>query len=260
MCKEKLVRVLRAGRLDYGTALGLQRALAERHKNNETAGSKGEARVPDTLVLVEHEPVYTVGIRDKVYEQETETKLRRLGADYYRTNRGGLITFHGPGQLVAYPIINLKSFAASVRRYVCQIERMTIRVCAEFGIKAGTTKDTGVWVEDRKICAIGIHASRYITTHGLALNCNTNLGWYDHIVPCGIVGKSVTSISQELGARVTLDDVIPIFQSSFEDEFRCHLIEFPLDEASELLRNSSSQSFKIGSSPNDPKSPLSARS
>ncbi|XP_043289167.1 putative lipoyltransferase 2, mitochondrial [Venturia canescens] len=260
MCKEKFVRVLRAGRLNYGTALGLQRALAEKHKVQEKAGVGGEENVPDSLILVEHEPVYTVGIRDKAYDLETETKLRGLGADYHRTNRGGLITFHGPGQLVAYPIINLKSFSTSVRRYVCQIERMTIRVCAEFGIKAETTTDTGVWVEDRKICAIGIHASRYITTHGLALNCNTDLSWYDHIVPCGIVGKSVTSISKEVGASVTLDDVIPIFKNAFKDEFSCRLIEFPLDEVSELLQTSSSSNSKIGSSPTEPKSPVSARS
>ena len=232
--KDKIVRVLWAGRLDYGTAVRLQTALADKHKIQSSDKSEN---LPNSLIIVEHPPIYTIGIRDKAYTSESEMKLRKLGADYYRTNRGGLITFHGPGQLVAYPIINLKLFNATVRSYVCQIEKMIIRLCAEFGIKACTSPDTGVWVDDRKICAIGIHASRYVTTHGLALNCNTDLKWFDHIVPCGIVGKGVTSISQQLNTQVTIEDVIPVFKNAFKDQFQCSLIEFPAGEASEILRS-----------------------
>jgi len=225
-----MVKVLLAGRLPYGVGLQLQKTLFDHHQLR-----LGD--VANTLVLLEHEPVYTVGIRSKGYTVEDEKKLRSLGAEYWRTNRGGLITFHGPGQLVAYPVLDLKQFRTSVRWYVNQIERMVIRVCAELGIKAETSSDTGVWVDNRKICAIGVHGSRYVTTHGLALNCNTDLRWFDHIVPCGIEGKGVTSISKELNMDVTVADVLPIFQNTFGNQFECELIEYPPGEASQLLRD-----------------------
>uniref|UniRef100_A0A8C1II11 lipoyl(octanoyl) transferase n=1 Tax=Cyprinus carpio TaxID=7962 RepID=A0A8C1II11_CYPCA len=110
-------------------------------------------------------------------------------------SRGGLITFHGPGQLVCYPVLNLGCFRKSVRWYVCELERTVIKTCGQFGIEASTSPDTGVWAGDNKICAIGIHCGRYITSHGLALNCNTDMSWFDNIVPCGIMGKGVTSLS-----------------------------------------------------------------
>ncbi|XP_015596182.1 putative lipoyltransferase 2, mitochondrial [Cephus cinctus] len=233
---EKVVKVLWAGRLGYGVGLRLQKALTSHHNDTNL-----NMAVRNTLVLVEHNPVYTIGIRTTGYTQEDEDKLRKLGAEYYKTNRGGLITFHGPGQLVAYPIIDLRQFKASVRWYVCRIEKMIIRLCAEFGLRGQTSPDTGVWIEDKKICAIGIHGSRYITTHGLALNCNTDLTWFEHIVPCGIKGKGVTSITKELNAEVTVEEVIPIFKNAFKDEFQCSLIEYPAGEASQLLRTATKE-------------------
>lgn len=224
------VKVLLAGRLSYGVGLHLQKILSDHHHHkcsNETA---------NTLVLLEHDPVYTVGIRDGGYTEADERKLRSLGADFRRTNRGGLITFHGPGQLVAYPVLDLKQFRPSMRWYVHQVERMVIGVCTELGIEATTSPHTGVWVGDRKICAIGVHGSRYVTTHGLALNCNVDLGWYEHIVPCGIENKGVTSVSEELNANVAVADVIPTFRSIFADHFECELIDYPSDEATQLLR------------------------
>ncbi|XP_020300065.1 putative lipoyltransferase 2, mitochondrial [Pseudomyrmex gracilis] len=229
MCP-RIVRVLLAGRQPYGVGLQLQKTLSDLHHKRLSESA-------NTLILLEHEPVYTVGIRDKGYTEEDEKKLRNLGAEFWRTNRGGLITFHGPGQLVAYPILDLKQFRPSVRWYVNQIERMVIRLCAEFGIRAKTSPDTGVWVDDRKICAIGVHGSRYVTTHGLALNCNTDLKWFDHIVPCGIEGKSVTSISKELNVDVPVADVLPIFKNAFSDQFECQLIDYSPGEASQLLRD-----------------------
>lgn len=229
MCP-RMVKVLLAGRLSYGTGLRLQKALSEHHH-------KYLSKPANTLVLLEHEPVYTVGIRSKGYTEEDEKKLKSVGADFWRTNRGGLVTFHGPGQLVAYPVLDLRQFRTSMRSYVHQIEKLVIRLCAELGIKAKTSPDTGVWVGDRKICAVGIHGSRYITTHGLALNCNTDLSWFDHIVPCGIEGKGVTSISRELDMKVTVPDVLPIFKNAFKDQFECELIEYPPGEASELMRD-----------------------
>lgn len=226
----RVVKVLWVGRLSYGTGLRLQKALADQHHQT----LNGPA---NTLVLLEHNPVYTVGIRNKGYDQEDERKLKNLGAEFYKTNRGGLITFHGPGQLVAYPIINLRDFQGGIKWYVCQIEKMIIRLCAEFGIQGKTSPETGVWIDDKKICAIGIHGSRYITTHGLALNCNTDLRWFDHIDPCGIQDKGVTSISKELAMDVRIDDVLPLFKNAFQDQFECSLVEFPPGEASEILRS-----------------------
>lgn len=214
MTPSRLVHVLKAGRLNYGESLKLQKSISDRLVC-------GDEKFKNVLILTEHNPVYTVGIRTKNYSKDDEDKLKRLGADFYKTNRGGLITFHGPGQLVAYPIINLKNFEPSVRWYVCHIEKTIIDLCKKHGIAARTTEDTGVWVDNRKICAIGIHASRYITSHGLALNCNTDLSWYQHIVPCGLEGKEVTSLSKELAEDVSIDNITPKFLASFQDIFQC---------------------------------------
>lgn len=168
-------------------------------------------------------------------------QLRLLGADIHRTNRGGLITFHGPGQLVCYPVLNLGSFKKSVRWYVCQLEKTVIRLCSKFGIKASTSPHTGVWVGDNKICAVGIHCGRYITSHGLALNCNTDLTWFDHIVPCGIEGKGVTSLSAELQRDVSVGETIPQLLEAFQEQFTCRLTE---GDTPETDRDSESSSVK----------------
>ncbi|CAB1348477.1 unnamed protein product [Coregonus sp. 'balchen'] len=126
---------------------------------------------------------------DRPYTHSKRSKDKLLGAEFFRSNRGGLITFHGPGQLVCYPILNLGCFKKS-------LERTVINLCRKYGIKASTSPDTGVWVGDNKICAIGIHCGTYIPSHSLALNCNTDMGWFENIVPCGIVGKGVTSLSE----------------------------------------------------------------
>ncbi|XP_076643267.1 lipoyl(octanoyl) transferase 2 [Halictus rubicundus] len=234
-----VVKFLWAGRLSYGAGLRLQKTLSNYHLWKE------ENHNCNTLVLLEHYPVYTVGIRDKTYTEQDEEKLKDLGAEFYKTNRGGLMTFHGPGQLVAYPILNLKDFKKSIKWYVCQIEEMIIRLCAQFDIYAHTSPDTGVWVEDRKICAIGIHGSRYITTHGLALNCNTNLEWFDHIVPCGIEGKGVTSITEELNTNVTIRDVLPLFKRAFENQFHCLLLDCTEEESSKLLKDATNHELRL---------------
>lgn len=177
----------------------------------------------NAVFVVEHDPVYTVGIRSKDYPSEVQDSLRRLGADFVRTNRGGLITFHGPGQLVAYPVLYLGSFFKdkSMRRYVCSLEKMIIDICARFQLEAKTTEHTGVWIGDNKIAAIGVHGSRYITTHGIAINCNTDLSWFDHIVPCGIQQKGVTSLTRELGRVVTTAEAYPVLMAAFQQHFDC---------------------------------------
>jgi lipoyl(octanoyl) transferase 2 len=227
----RLVHILNAGRLNYGESLKLQKAISSRLL-------QGDVKFKNVIIMVEHSPVYTIGIRTKNYSIEDEEKLRTLGAEFHKTNRGGLITFHGPGQLVAYPIINLKNFDPSVRWYVCHIEKTVINLCKRYGISAKTTEDTGVWVENRKICAIGIHASRYITTHGLALNCNVDLSWFDHIVPCGLVGKEVTSLSKELAKNVSIDDAAPEFIASFQDIFQCTTETIKPSDTQEIVKSS----------------------
>ncbi|XP_055529964.1 putative lipoyltransferase 2, mitochondrial [Wyeomyia smithii] len=225
----RLVHVLRAGKLDYQSSLQLQKTVSASILNDPT----GPLR--NVLILTEHDPVYTVGIRTKDYGAQEEQRLRALGAQFHRTNRGGLITFHGPGQLVAYPVLNLRNFQPSVRWYVCHIEKTAIELCRRYGIQAGTTEDTGVWVQDRKICAIGIHASRYVTTHGLALNCQNDLSWFEHIVPCGIAGKGVTSLSVESGRQLGVDVVTPEFLDAFRVTLDCDLQELNDDQREVLL-------------------------
>lgn len=233
----RIVHVWNLGRIAYHPALQIQKHLADSYKN-AIDGSPNKCSTPgDVLLLVEHDPVYTVGIRNKDYDSKEETRLKALGAEFYKTNRGGLITFHGPGQLVAYPIINLKNLEnPGVRCYVSAIEETIITMCKSFSIKAERSPHTGVWVSDNKICAIGIHASRHITSHGLALNCNTDLKWFEHIVPCGIEGKGVTSLTRELGMQMTLHRTIPHFLRSFSATFGCKIIPFPEERAKEILQ------------------------
>lgn len=227
----RLVHVLKVGQLNYGESLKLQKFISNRLV-------QGDDKYKNLLILTEHRPVYTIGIRTKNYTIDDEEKLRKLGAEFYKTNRGGLITFHGPGQLVAYPIINLKNFTPSVRWYVCHIEKTIIDLCRRHGLKAQTTEDTGIWIDNRKICAIGIHASRYVTTHGLALNCNIDLSWFDHIVPCGLEGKEVTSLTKELNKTLTIDDTTSEFLASFQDIFKCSTEIVKDSETRDIIRKS----------------------
>uniref|UniRef100_G3MPM9 Octanoyl-[acyl-carrier-protein]:protein N-octanoyltransferase LIPT2, mitochondrial n=1 Tax=Amblyomma maculatum TaxID=34609 RepID=G3MPM9_AMBMU len=212
------------GRMAFAQAYQIQ-SRAARVLLGEVASRN--AVTSNVVLVVEHEPVYTVGIRSKQYPARVEEELRRLGADFVRTDRGGLITFHGPGQLVAYPVLYLGSFFRdrSMRAYVCSLEKMIIALCARFQLEARTTEDTGVWVGDNKIAAIGVHGSRYVTTHGIAINCNTDLGWFDHIVPCGIEGKGVTSLTRELGREVTIDEAYPALVAAFEQQFECSIVK-----------------------------------
>ncbi|XP_075932589.1 octanoyl-[acyl-carrier-protein]:protein N-octanoyltransferase LIPT2, mitochondrial isoform X2 [Anarhichas minor] len=214
------VEVVRLGLVSYQEALRLQQVYVNRHRSDPA----------HALLLCQHPPVYTTGIRHKPYPAPLLDRLRLLGADVHRTNRGGLITFHGPGQLVCYPILHLGSFKKSVRWYVSELEKTIISVCSRFGIDASTSPHTGVWVGDNKICAVGIHCGRYVTSHGLALNCNTDMSWFGHIVPCGIMGKGVTSLSAELQRDVCVEETVPQLLDAFRDRFHCLLTDGQTDK------------------------------
>ena len=161
--------------------------------------------IDDTLILVEHDPVYTLG---KNADENHLLQSRNKSVDVFNIERGGDITFHGPGQLVGYPILDLSNYKKSVSWYMRTLEHITIDVLKEYGIRAKRTAGlTGVWVGDEKIAALGVRISRWVTMHGFALNVNTDLAFYDGIIPCGIFDHGVTSMEQHLGNLLTMEDV-----------------------------------------------------
>ncbi len=169
---------------------------------------------PARIVLCEHPHVYTLGRSGKEANMLLdEEQLERIGATYYHIDRGGDITYHGPGQLVCYPILYLEDFHLGLKAYVHVLEEAVIRVCASYGVAAGRVDGaTGVWLEGdtpraRKVCAIGVRSSHFVTMHGLALNVNTDLRYFSYIHPCGFVDKGVTSLQKELGREVPMGEV-----------------------------------------------------
>ncbi len=196
-------------RLDYQKAWDQQEQIF----NNQLDCKKYNKPTSDTLIFVEHPHVYTLGHSGDMHNLLVSTDfLDRIGATYYKVNRGGDITYHGPGQIVGYPILDLEHFAIHLKEYIYQLEEVIIRTLeVEYGITAHRLDGaTGVWLgEDqslRKICAIGTKASRYITMHGFAFNINTDLKYFDYINPCGFTDKGVTSVAQELGKQVDFEE------------------------------------------------------
>jgi lipoyl(octanoyl) transferase len=200
------LRILRLGRVEYADGLALMRLFGE---------ARRQGLVPDTLLLLEHPPVLTLGRKAVPENVTTPTAvLERMGIQVHETDRGGDVTYHGPGQLVAYPILLLPQGRQDVRRYVRDVEDCVKRVLAGYGLTGHTIeKWPGVWVGDvargsvRKVAAIGVHISRWLTTHGVALNVNTDLAHFALIVPCGIREAGVTSLERELGRRVDMAEV-----------------------------------------------------
>lgn len=190
----------RLGTVDYEKALRLQRTLQAK---------RIEGAIEDVVLLLEHPPVLTLG-RSAKNEHIIASKemLAARGISVHEVGRGGDVTYHGPGQLVAYPIIDLKPDRKDVRKYVWTLEEAMIRTCGDFGIDATRIRGlNGTWVDERKVGAVGVRISRWVTMHGLALNANSNLNDFQLIVPCGIEDKAVTSLSNELDRAVTVDDV-----------------------------------------------------
>ncbi|HEX6141014.1 MAG TPA: lipoyl(octanoyl) transferase LipB, partial [Candidatus Limnocylindria bacterium] len=192
---------------------------------DELAQQRRERRIGDRLLLLEHFPVYTIGRGgDESNLLASAERLRELGAEFVRIDRGGDITYHGPGQLVAYPIVELRD-PLDLRRYVRTLELAIIDTAARFGVQAGQVDGlTGVWVEgSRKLAAIGVRVRRGVTTHGLALNVNTDLRWFDEMIPCGIRDKEVTSLARELGHTVSMADVADALADALARHFGLRL-------------------------------------
>ena len=184
--------------------IGYQESLRLQH---ERVVARKAGTIPDTLLLLEHPPVYTLG-RNANHENIlfSPERLRRLGAEVFETDRGGDVTYHGPGQLVGYPILDLTRHKRDLAWYMHSIEEVFILVAEEFGIKAGRlAKARGVWVGNDKLVAMGVHVSRWVTSHGFAFNINTDLRFFEWIVPCGLHGKGVTSLQKLLGQTVPMD-------------------------------------------------------
>jgi lipoyl(octanoyl) transferase len=203
----RALEVRRLGRVPYGEALELQRTLVEERRADH---------IPDTLLLLEHPHVVTLGVkkgggRDHIVA--SPARLAALGVSISEAGRGGDVTYHGPGQIVGYPIVNLKPDRQDVHRYVRDLEEVLIRACADVDVRAGRVPGlTGAWVDHpvrglEKIAAIGVRIARWITSHGFALNVNADLEYFQLIVPCGIRDHGVTSLQAQLGRKVPLDEV-----------------------------------------------------
>jgi lipoyl(octanoyl) transferase len=248
-----LISVIQLGTVDYSTGLRLQAELI---------GARKEDRIPDTLLLLEHKPVITLGRNAKKENILLSSQLlANKGVELFETDRGGDVTFHGPGQLVGYPIFDLRGFPNTggttlkylgVVDYVRKLEEVIIRLCLEYGVPTKRIKGlTGVWTDwqrnpdsqttklrtyqltDSKIAAIGVHISRSVTSHGFALNVNTDLNYFKLIVPCGISDKPVTSLQQELGRFIDLDEIAQRVSRTFGRVFDRQML--PVNTVDELL-------------------------
>ena len=208
------LEVRRLGLLGYPDAVAMQRTLVEERRAD---------RVPDLLLLLQHPPVITVGVKGDGGRSNivaSREKLEEVGITIEETGRGGDVTYHGPGQIVGYPILDLRPDRCDVHRYVRDVEEVMIRVCADYGLTAGRIKGlTGTWIGAEKIGAIGIRISRWITSHGFAFNVSTDLQHFQLIVPCGISDRGVTSLERLAGKRVPIEEVEDQCVRHFADVF-----------------------------------------
>jgi lipoyl(octanoyl) transferase len=240
------------GRLNYQSAWDYQeRLLQENVKikslacSHESGVSKSQLPAQDTelstqhyLLFVEHPPVFTLGKSGNIdHVLLNEDRLKEKGIEFFRTNRGGDITFHGPEQIVGYPILDLEKFYTDIGKYLRNIEEVIIQTLAGYGIKGDRSSgETGVWIDpdikgkERKICAIGVRTSRWITMHGFAFNVNTDLNYFNFIIPCGISNKQVTSLEKELGRKVDMNEVKEKVKKNFEIIFETELLNSEINK------------------------------
>jgi lipoyl(octanoyl) transferase len=236
------------GRMNYKAAWDYQETLLQQNVRIKSGVVNYEAVVSNPftthhspltelttknyLLFVEHPPVFTLGKSGNINNVLlSEERLNEKGIEFFKTNRGGDITFHGPQQIVGYPILDLEKFDTDIGHYLRNLEQVIILTLTGYGIEAGRSKgETGVWIDpgikgrERKICAIGVRCSRWITMHGFAFNVNTDLSYFNHIIPCGIQNKQVTSLQRELGREINVEETKEKVKQNFEKVFDAALI------------------------------------
>ena len=234
------------GKMDYQTAWDYQEKLLQENVRRKSIVWSLESGVEEIeltthdsrlttqhyLLFVEHPPVYTLGKSGKIENVlMNEEQMKASGIEFFRTNRGGDITFHGNEQIVGYPILDLEKFYSDIGKYLRNIEEVIIQTLADYRIDAGRSPgETGVWIDpdtkgkERKICAIGVRSSRWITMHGFAFNVNTDLSYFNNIIPCGINNKQVTSMEKELGYKIDFEEAKEKVKNNFEKVFNVELI------------------------------------
>lgn len=223
------------GNMEYGYAWKLQeeifRASIDKKMRNRVLATDEQEEVPHHLLFVEHPPVITLGkSADENNVLLREDVLAKQGVALFHINRGGDVTYHGPGQLVGYPILDLDQYTTDLGVYLRNIEEVIIRTLSDYGLHGERSSgETGVWLDTgklraRKICAIGIRTSRWVTMHGFAFNINTDLSHFNYIIPCGITDKAVTSLEKELGRKIPMEEVKEKVRHYFEEVFDCKLV------------------------------------
>jgi len=222
-------------KMPYQAAWDLQEEALQKNVKLKQEAHQGGDGVPNTkhhLFLVEHPPVYTLGKSGHIENVLISDEQReQRGIEFFKTNRGGDITFHGPQQIVGYPILDLEKFTTDIGKYLRNLEEVIILTLADYGLHGDRSAgETGVWLDpgvkgkERKICAMGVRCSRWITMHGFALNVNTDLSYFDFIIPCGIQNKQVTSIAKELGREVDFEEAKAFVKKNFEKVFGVNLV------------------------------------
>lgn len=234
---KKSVLFLDLGKMDYKECWNYQEELFQRIVNAKVSNRAltENERVPtkNYLLFVEHPHVFTLGKSGNENNLlASVSDLQQKSASYFKTNRGGDITYHGPGQLVGYPILDLENFFTDIHKYLRLLEETIIRTLNDFGIIGGRSSgETGVWIDPedkqkaRKICAMGVRCSRWVTMHGWGFNVNTDLSYFQNIIPCGIQDKSVTSMKQELGYEIDINSVKKSLKKHFSELFECSLLD-----------------------------------
>ena len=223
---KSVCRVFRLGLIDYEMALKLQNRLAQARMAEE---------IGDTILFLQHSPVITMGKSGKAQNVLAPQAIREKGIKVIFTDRGGDVTYHGPGQIVVYPILNLRIHGLSVPGYVWKLEETVIRLLDRFGVKARRIeKLRGVWVENEKVAALGVHLSRWISKHGLALNVNTNLDPFDFINPCG-TGRRATSMARILGRELPMEEIETLIIQCFADVFGVSISQEPMEKLEAYL-------------------------
>ena len=236
----RIVRFADLGLWSYQRAWDFQEALftevVEQKSANRKLPEQERIATRDTLLFVEHPHVYTMGKSGDLGNLlADDERLKAINAEFFRTNRGGDITYHGPGQLVGYPILDLDEYFTDIHRYLRTLEEVIIATLADYGLNGDRSPgETGVWLDvgspfARKICAMGVRASRWVTMHGWAFNLNTDLRYFEYIIPCGIKDKAVTSLQRELGRPVDESEVKALVAGHFARLFEVDLADTPVD-------------------------------